>query len=528
MAKLNELLVIGPARFTEIIQGQIAWNSILNAPTTLSGYGITDVYGKTEIDNKITALNNSIATKVSKSGDTVSGPIDSTYCSTTWANSCINQKSAFNVKGTGYTGWISGNTKNGKAVISTYSNSDDLLYFGWMNNSSTVNSLSNQMTWDGLTGALSATSFRGSGAGLTNLNAGNITSGTFSSDRLPTVPASKGGTGKTNLKDSANVLLNALDTGTSTPADGDYYISQYVNGGTTTTTYHRRPMSSLWNWINSKTINTAVKASQDGNGNVIANTYLARSGGTMTGQIQTSFKGAIAIGSYQAAATTLENLVEELRYSSGCMGSVNLTTAYNNIGTGWYNFLYIPHRSGGMNGSAYGDNCNYGTLLLYGMTLGGQGIHWRIRYASGIQDVQQVVDTNTWRGIQNNLTSDSTTESLSAAMGKKLQNEKMPYSGGKFTGTVKFNETDGSCINFDNGIYINKTGGSTLLGCDGSTSWVGLPTAQLIFRGSGARPTYTTSGTSYELMRTTDAALKLNVRESSYTSTTVGEVWITL
>ncbi len=31
-------------------------------------------------------------------------------------------------------------------------------------------------------------------------------------------------------------------------------------------------------------------------------------------------------------------------------------------------------------------------------------------------------DTNTWRGIQNNLTSDSTTDSLSAAQGKVLKN----------------------------------------------------------------------------------------------------------
>lgn len=38
-------------------------------------------------------------------------------------------------------------------------------------------------------------------------------------------------------------------------------------------------------------------------------------------------------------------------------------------------------------------------------------------------------DTNTWRGIQNNLTSTSTTDSLSAAMGKKLQDEKMPLTG---------------------------------------------------------------------------------------------------
>ena len=67
-----------------------------------------------------------------------------------------------------------------------------------------------------------------------------------------TLPVGHGGTGKTSGKDAANYFMNALDTGSSTPADNDYYISQYVNGGTTTTTYHRRPMSALWAYIKSK------------------------------------------------------------------------------------------------------------------------------------------------------------------------------------------------------------------------------------------------------------------------------------
>lgn len=50
-----------------------------------------------------------------------------------------------------------------------------------------------------------------------------------------------------------NTSLNKLSTGTSTPVDTDYYISQYVNGGTTTTTYHRRPMSALWAYVKGKT-----------------------------------------------------------------------------------------------------------------------------------------------------------------------------------------------------------------------------------------------------------------------------------
>lgn len=123
------------------------------------------------------------------------------------------------------------------------------------------------------------------------------------------------------------------------------------------------------------------------------NSTLAVSGnttisGTLTAkkQIYTSFKNAVATGSYQASATTIENLIAEVRYSSGVMGSVNITTTYTSpttgqvIAAGWYNFEYIPHRSGGANGAASGDNCNYGTLLLYGMTMSSQ--HWRIRFAS--------------------------------------------------------------------------------------------------------------------------------------------------
>lgn len=66
------------------------------------------------------------------------------------------------------------------------------------------------------------------------------------------IDAAHGGTGKTSLLDSANTLINALDNETSTPVDADYFISQYVAGGTTTTTYHRRPMSALYAYMKGK------------------------------------------------------------------------------------------------------------------------------------------------------------------------------------------------------------------------------------------------------------------------------------
>ena len=56
---------------------------------------------------------------------------------------------------------------------------------------------------------------------------------------------------KTHTHD-LSALINALSAGTSTPQDADYYVSQYVGGGSTTTTYHRRPMSALWTYIKGK------------------------------------------------------------------------------------------------------------------------------------------------------------------------------------------------------------------------------------------------------------------------------------
>ena len=91
----------------------------------------------------------------------------------------------------------------------------------------------------------------------------------------------------------------------------------------------------------------------------------------LKGQAKTSFKSSIAMGSYGSSQTTVPNFIDEVRMSSGCCGSVSIGTAYTKngvtINAGWYNFMYMPHRSGGVNGSASGDNCNYGNCFLFGM-----------------------------------------------------------------------------------------------------------------------------------------------------------------
>ena len=68
--------------------------------------------------------------------------------------------------------------------------------------------------------------------------------------------------GKVDLTASGvSTAINKLDVGTATPTDADYYVCQYASGGTTTTSYHRRPLSSLWNWIKSKLATVATSGS---------------------------------------------------------------------------------------------------------------------------------------------------------------------------------------------------------------------------------------------------------------------------
>lgn len=104
---------------------------------------------------------------------------------------------------------------------------------------------------------------------------------------------------------------------------------------------------------------------------------------------------------------------------------------YNLPTNDWYQILEI-HST---------DN-SYGTQLALGMTV--DRAYYR-KYSSGSWGSwYSIIDTNTWRGIQNNLTSDSTTDSLSAAQGKALANgsardsTKLPLAGGTLTGALTF------------------------------------------------------------------------------------------
>ena len=76
---------------------------------------------------------------------------------------------------------------------------------------------------------------------------GHVTAGSN-----PTISVEQGGTGATTANEAANIFINALPIGSDIPVDADYYVSQYMNGGTTNTNYYRRPVSKLWEYIKGK------------------------------------------------------------------------------------------------------------------------------------------------------------------------------------------------------------------------------------------------------------------------------------
>lgn len=60
------------------------------------------------------------------------------------------------------------------------------------------------------------------------------------------------GKAASNHSHDLSAMINGLSVGSATPEDADYYVCQYAGGGHHTSTYHRRPMTALWDYIKSK------------------------------------------------------------------------------------------------------------------------------------------------------------------------------------------------------------------------------------------------------------------------------------
>lgn len=157
-----------------------------------------------------------------------------------------------------------------------------------------------------------------------------------------------------NTRDGANSLINALNSGTAAPTDPDYIITQWVGGGTSNTTWVRRPASSFWAYI---------KGKADG-------VYQPK-------------------GNYAAASHT-----------------------HNYAGSG---------TAGGSANSAVKLDSSAGSATQPVYFKDGKPVATTYTLNKTVPADAKFTDTDTWRGIQNNLTSDSTDQSLSAAQGKALK-----------------------------------------------------------------------------------------------------------
>lgn len=133
--------------------------------------------------------------------------------------------------------------------------------------------------------------------------------------------------GKVDLSaDGVSKAINKLSIGASTPTDEDYYISQYVGGGATTTSYHRRPMKALWAYIQSK----LHKVATSGSYNDLSNKPTIGNGTVTIKQAGTS-KGTFTLN--QTDNTTIELTDDNTTYSTGTSTASGLTKLYTSVGT---------------------------------------------------------------------------------------------------------------------------------------------------------------------------------------------------
>lgn len=167
------------------------------------------------------------------------------------------------------------------------------------------------------------------------------------------------------------------------------------------------------NWENLPSKKTPINQTNLNKMDVGIANAVKKTGDTMTGALtlkKTSYNynGGAIPGAKEPDAHTIKDLINELRHTNGQIGSVLIKTAYtlNNItiSNGWYNYSYIPHRWGGIDGGDitdinYMDNTFFGTLMLAPMNLSSP--IYVLRYSGGsIQELTSLATTNVTKNLQ--------------------------------------------------------------------------------------------------------------------------------
>lgn len=191
-----------------------------------------------------------------------------------------------------------------------------------------------------------------------------------------------------NTEAGANGLINKLESGTAAPVDDDLIITQWANHTTATAAnknkYVRRPMSSIWSYIKGKADGVyQPKGSYAAANHTHDDRYYTES------EVNTKLANYQPKGDYAAASHT-----------------------HNYAGSG---------SAGGSANSAVKLDSSAGSAIQPVYFKDGKPVATTYTLNKTVPADAKFTDTNTWRGIQNNLTSDSTDQSLSAAQGKALK-----------------------------------------------------------------------------------------------------------
>ena len=240
---------------------------------------------------------------------------------------------------------------------------------------------------------------------------GHITAKGTTTMTMPSNPNSD-----TKVKNTLGTTTKFYVTGTtsSTTATGE----QYFDTGVYVSTTAGELVATKFTGALNGNANTATKATQDSAGQQINTTYIK--GLSVSGKTITYTKGDGTTGTIttQDTNTTYSAATQS---AAGLMSAAD-KTKLDGIATGANNYT---HPNSGATAGSYGNSSNqtpaYGaTFNVPYLTVNATG------HVTAISNktVKIPASDNTWRGVQNNLTSTATDQSLSAAQGKILNDTK--------------------------------------------------------------------------------------------------------
>ena len=180
---------------------------------------------------------------------------------------------------------------------------------------------------------------------------GTNTDGTMTQNAITTALNGKASSGHNHdgvyvptTEAGTNAAINRLQTGTDTPVDGDYYVSQWAGSASSEAEkaqFVRRPVSALWNYIKSKADSVyATKShshsyagSSSSGGSANSAVKLDTSAGSTTQPVYFSGGKPVAIP-YTIGKSVPSNAVfTDTTYGTGSSTTAGLTKLYTGTGS---------------------------------------------------------------------------------------------------------------------------------------------------------------------------------------------------